>query len=203
MIERRAMQVALGALLTLLACGDDEPPAPRPLFEEELEERCGDLPCGWSQIEGAEGQARYVTTFHSGDHGIRLAGSDVTVRGPGNEPGDVSLAFGTLSARLSAICDPGAELVIRVGLTDVADTGTGPRLDTLEGRPSVSTEWDVPATASLTALSALADGGFGSSPFVSGSFRVTGITLSKRGTGSCTVSRIVVDDQIAVPDEGC
>lgn len=197
-------RVGVAGILVALACSDPAEPEPT-LYAEDFEERCDGLPCGWSQIEGDRGQARWVETFHPGEHGIRLSGSGVTVRGPGSDAADASLAFGTLQARLTATCDPGNRLVVRVGLVDASDAGGSPRTDTLEGRTpaTVPTDWGAPVTLSLTAVSALGDGGFGASPFLSGRFRITGVTISKEGSGACVISRIVVDDRLPMAAEGC
>lgn len=201
--ERRLARILLATLFVALTCCDDRPPPPAHLLIEELENRCGELPCEWAQITGEPGQARYVETFHPGDHGIRLDGSGVSVRGPGGEPDQVLVTFGTVQAQLTAVCDPGSDLTVRIGLTQAMDSGAATsRIDTLEGQVSPPPEWGGIVILSLTARGALADGGL-SGTTLNGSFRVTGITVSKAGPGSCVVSRIVIDDQLPRPDPGC
>jgi len=200
--ERWMARACVALILGALACGDDDaPPNPRLLFED-FEERCGDLPCGWTRLEGDEDQARWVETLHPGEHGIRLSGSGVTVRGPGGEARTSALTFGSLQAELTAVCDPDASLVLQLGITEVLEGGGSPRSDTLEGPATdVPSDWGETTLVTLTATTALVDGGF-SGPTFSRPIRVTGITIQKRGPGECHIGRIVVDDVGATTTTG-
>lgn len=101
--------ILTAALLGSLAgCGVPEDPFV--LFEEDFEVACDGTPCGWAQIAGPEGSARYVETL-PGDHGLELIGDDVTVRGGS---GELTPAFYVqLAARAIARCDPGSALDVR------------------------------------------------------------------------------------------
>lgn len=203
--ERWVARASLALVLGGLACGDDDAPQVPRLLYEDFEERCGDLPCDWTRLDGDESQARYVETIHPGEHGIRLSGSGVTVRGPGGMPRTAALTFGSLQAELTAICDGDSLLVIQVGISDALEGGGSPRSDTLEGRVGPPTDWTAPILVTLTATSALSDGGF-SGPTLGAPIRVTGITVTKTGPGECYVDRIVVDDvgvTATSPSGGC
>jgi len=175
------------------ACGGDPPTVVR-LASDGFETRCGsELPCGWEQVAGADGQARYETTFHPGDHGLLLEGGGVTVRGPGGS-GARSAIFtvGSLRAQLAARCDAGNMLTIDVGIVDASSAS--PRfVDSLEGRSTPPARWeDSPFGVVLTSPTALAEGGLG---MASGySVRVTSVTITQTGSGRCEISDIQIDD---------
>lgn len=201
--ERWVARLALGALLGGLACSD---PAPQVfnLVTEDFEERCDGAPCGWEQLSGTPGQVRYVATFHEGDHGLELSGDEVAARGPGGSPMMVQVISGSLQGQLVAVCDPGATLRLSVGLIQTSgfDGGMPAAVDTLVADFQPATEWDDAQVRTLIATGVFTDGGL-SGGFVSGTFRITGITLEKGGSGSCVVSRVLVDDVIAVRDVDC
>jgi hypothetical protein len=184
----------LFTLAVVLVCCDDPRAAPSRLLDQGFEERCGDLPCGWDQIGGPAGAARWTTTWHPGEHAIALDGDGITVRGPGGEADDSTLTFGSLEARIAARCDTGASLILRVAVVDTSTT-VAPRADTLEGRFSPGGDYTTPVTTTLTASTALADGGFTGPPF-GGTvpIRITGMTITKQGPGTCEVAHVVVDD---------
>lgn len=191
--ERWIARACIALIVGMLACGDDDAPGVPRLLYDDFEERCGDLPCGWTRLEGDEGQAVYVETIHPGEHGVRLSGSGVTIRGPGGMPRTSALTFGSLQMELTAICDPDSTLDLKLAVTEVLEGGGSPRTDTLEGRVTPPSEWTGPILATLTATSALSDGGFSGSTF-GAPIRVTGVTIAKTGPGECYVDRLVVDD---------
>lgn len=199
---RWTARAALAVVLAALACGDGAPIIQN-LVTEDFEVLCGDLPCDWTLIEGDPAQARYVHTFHSGEHGIELTGSDVTVRGPGGTPQPVQISFGSIQGRLVGVCDSGNQLTVRIGLRQAFDASGPPIADTLEADFFPSDDWNETDDRTLTASSAFRDGGFGTTPFTSGFFRVTGVTIEKSGGGSCTISRLIIDDILPARADGC
>jgi hypothetical protein len=201
--SRWAARLAIGALLGGLACSD---PAPQifNLVTEDFEERCDGVPCGWERLGGTPEQVRYVETFHAGDHGLELTGDSVAARGPGGSPMMVQVISGSLQGQLVAVCDPGATLRLSVGLIQTTgfDGGMPAAVDTLVADFQPAVEWDDPQVRTLIATGVFTDGGL-SGGFVSGTFRITGMTLEKRGEGSCVVTRVLVDDVIAVRGIDC
>ena len=202
-LERWAARVALAAVLGALACSD---PAPQVfnLVTQDFEESCDGVPCEWEQLSGTPGQVRWVETFHSGDHGLELTGDGVAARGPGGSPMMVQVISGSLQGQLVAVCDPGATLRLSVGLVQTTgfDGGMPSVVDTLVADFQPEGEWGDPQVRTLIATGVFTDGGLGGG-FVSGTFRITGMTIEKRGAGSCVVSRVLVDDVIAVSDFDC
>ena len=201
--ERWVSRLALGAVLGGLACSD---PAPQVfnLVTEDFEERCDGVPCEWEQLSGTTGQVRYVETFHAGDHGLELTGEGVAARGPGGSPMMVQVISGSLQSQLVAVCDPGATLRLSVGLiqTTGIDGGMPAVIDTLVADFQPDSEWSDPQVQTLIATGVFTDGGL-TGGFVSGTFRITGMTIEKRGGGSCVVSRVLVDDVIFSADPDC
>lgn len=205
-LQRRIAWALVALILVALACGDDDAPQVPRLLYEDFETRCGDLPCGWDQIAGTSGQARYATGFHAGEHGLVLEGSGVTARGPGGDPMSALVTFGGLQARLAVRCDAGATLVLRIGVREVADgTVGGLRADSFEGRLlTPPTTWGAPVFVNLNAASALADGGFGTSA-PTGSIVIDSVTLTKTGPGQCVIDHLEIDDvgTLVVSDISC
>ena len=204
--EQRLHRWVLLGIFGALACGDGPEPPPNRILLERFETTCGDLPCGWSQVAGDPGDARYVSTFHPGEHALALSGSDVVAKGPGGAADGAQILFGSLQARIAARCDAGNTLVVRVVLNSSPDGGPV-TYDELEGRFSPPTGYGSASMITLTAASTLNDGGFGGGPF--GSFlpvEVVAITVSKTGSGTCEIGEIIIDDIGSVPlDEvvGC
>jgi hypothetical protein len=65
---RRALAIACACLLTACHC---DPGIPE-VFHDGFEGGCGDVPCGWTLETGT---SERVSTFHSGEHGVRLSDS--------------------------------------------------------------------------------------------------------------------------------
>jgi hypothetical protein len=200
-IERTIVLGAVSAIVAVLACGDPEAVPPRLLLEDfEDTTDCGELPCGWEQIGGDDGQARYVETVHPGEHGILLLGAGVSVRGPGGEPHPVVLNQGTVEARVSARCQGGSSLILQAVVTTDGEGGA-PATDTFEGRATPPEDWSgrdssvVPMTASmaLDPASPFGCGAAGGPGCPSQMLRVTALIISKTGSGECAIDRIVID----------
>lgn len=205
------MKWLLWLCLGLLACRE-VPDGPTRLYEESFEEVCTDeatgfeTPCGWSQVAGPEGGASWVETLHPGEHGIRLAGEETTVRGPAGMNRNSVLLFGAIELFISARCDRGTQLIVQAGVRDVT-TGNA---DTFRGRATPSDEWGNGTIIELVSDRALVDGGLSGGPF-GGTFDVQVDLLSMRvtGGGACEVDHLVIDDVGAAvgpnpdPDEGC
>lgn len=196
----RALQLALGALLGVLACSPGD--GPTRLFQESFEDVCDGMPCGWSRLDGDTGAARHVSTWHAGEHGIELEG-EVAVAGPSGATRSALLQFGSLQARMAARCDPGAVLTVRVAVR----TTDGTLVDTLSGRVSPDGDWHELTTVTVVAGTALLDGGLTGGPFGGGlEIEVLGITLRKSGPGVCTVDHLELDDGARFPGaapDGC
>lgn len=194
------LRLLLGLVLAALACTPGSRP-PR-LLNESFEEVCDGLPCGWSRLEGPAEAARYVSTWHPGEHGLALEG-EVSVAGPPGETRDASLQFGSLQVRMAARCDPGAVLTLSVA----AQTVDGAIADTLRGRVSPDGDWHELTTVTVTAGTALADGGLTGGPFGgSVTIDILGITLRKSGPGVCTIDHLELDDSARFPGpspDGC
>ena len=62
---------ALVALAALLLSGCPCDPGHPELFHDRLEARCGELPCDWERLAG---DVLVVTTWHAGEHALRLSG---------------------------------------------------------------------------------------------------------------------------------
>jgi hypothetical protein len=93
----------LGALSALLCAGCPCEPGYIQVFRDDFESKCGDLPCNWV-VEA--GTAHRVVTFHSAEHGFRLADS-ARVRRP---IPDVVLFPGEARVTTLVRCDSGAGL---------------------------------------------------------------------------------------------
>lgn len=199
-VERWAARAAVAAVLGGIACSDP-PPQVFNLVTQDFEETCDGVPCDWEQLAGTAGQVRWVETFHAGDHGLELTGDGVGARGPGGSPMMVQVVSGSLQGQLVAVCDSGATLRLSVGLLQT-DGGMPSVVDTLVADFQPEEEWGDPQVRTLIATGVFTDGGLGGG-FVSGTFRITGMTIEKRGAGSCVVSRVLVDDVIPVSDLGC
>lgn len=206
--SRRSARLAralVASLLVVLAC-TDSPPTVTHLVQQDFEARCGDgtLACGWVQIAGTDGQARWGSGFHPGDHVLLLDGSGVTVRGPGGGARPVTLTLGSLRIDLAARCDPGNTLDVSVGVVD-ASSESPAFSDELVGTTRPPRRWeDGRSGTTLTARSALSDGGLG---MTGGGYtvRVSSITITKTGTGRCEISELAIDDFTAfsVPTISC
>jgi hypothetical protein len=193
--ERWLARAAITAILVALACDDPEVAFPF-LAHEDFETPCDDgLPCGFVQTEGSPDQATFAeTSFHPGEHGIVLRGSGVTVRGTGDDPGKVvTFTFGSLEARVIGRCDEGSFVDLSLGVAELVDGEATGRVDeTAPVALDIGTTWSSGTSPSVVTLStAPLDGGIGSG--FSNEVRVTGIVLRKRGTGTCEIAEIIVD----------
>jgi len=193
-------------LLLSFACAPGPGAVRERLVTEEFETQCDDgLPCGWAQVTGEPGAARYVETIHPGEHGLALIGSGVNVRGPGGPTRPAIVSVGSLQASLVARCDPGAGLTIDLAVADATDAGAF-FVDTFEGRTTPGQTWEQRTVVNLTSTTALSDGGFGGSFGGTRTIRVLAVALSKTGAGQCEIASFRVDDIGAIGDDfvgGC
>lgn len=201
------LRALLFLVLAAVACGEPRP-AQEFLWEETFEEVCdSDLPCGWEQIGGAPGDARYVmTTFHPGVHGLSLTG-DASVRGPGGESGFSNFQFGSLEVRVTGRCDESAGINILLGLAETLPDGTIGRVDmTMPASIFPPSTWaETSASIVVTSVGAFTDAGL-APPLPSGMLRVTSVTLTMNGPGTCEIAEILIDDPMMTTrsrDEGC
>ena len=200
----RAARALVACLFVVLACNED-PPQVTHLAQHDFEGRCGDEPlaCGWVQIAGPDGQARYGSAFHPSDHALVLEGSGVGVRGPGGDSRAATLTLGSLRLDMGVRCDPGNVLSVSVGIVD-ASSATPTFSDELIGTVRPSRRWeDGRAGTTLTARTALSEGGLGMRPPYT--VRVSSITITKTGPGRCEISDLALDDSagFSVPVIGC
>lgn len=162
-------------LIGILACDPD--PRPRRIYLEDFEALCDGIPCGWERSTGTADQARWVSTIHPGEHGLRLEG-EVTVRGPGSGAADQPASTASLSARLAARCDADSSLRLDVLLVD--STGAS---YSASGMTMTTARWDRPTLITLSLGGSPSDG------------RVSGVVITKMGSGVCEIGEIVVDDE--------
>ncbi len=196
--EAWVVRCVIASFLSVLACADPELP-PQYLLYEGFETPCDDLPCGFVQTEGTSGQAVYASTsFHPGEHGLVLTGLGVTVRATRDDPArSITLTFGSLEARVVGRCDEGSFVDLTVGIAELADGSATGRVDqTTPAVLDLGTDWSTASTSVLTLTTARLDGGIGSGSFLT-ELRVTGITLAKRGTGTCEIGEIIIDQSSA------
>jgi hypothetical protein len=99
----------------------------------DLEERCGSLPCGVSLVNGS---ASITTTFHAGEHGLRLEKNtsiridqDPTKPAPLEQEAQLQVLF---------LCDEGTNFEVVLGSEDAS----GPAEVSLTGTPSPPTDTD-------------------------------------------------------------
>jgi hypothetical protein len=182
----RLQRLALAALFVLLACGDDDGGRiSEALFEEDFESECAGAPCGWEQIAGAPGAARRVATFHAGEHALALEGERVVVRGPMPAAMAAVSTFAELQGTVSARCDAGATLDLRVATIDESVPGGG--LDSFDARLAAPPTWEN-ARLLVRLVPSGEDGGFAAS-----TVRVLGVTLIKDGPGVCEIGDLRID----------
>lgn len=189
-----AARATIAAILLALACDENEPPPIRALYSETFDETCDGAPCGWERVEGEPDQAAVVSGAFEGDRAIALRGTGVTVRGPGRDtPVDAQLQFGSLQTRLRARCDAGGELRIAMVVSD--ETSTTGVVDVLEGTVTPAGDWANATIGTLTASTALADGGVSGGPFGgTRRIRILAVTLAKTGAGECAITEIQIGD---------
>lgn len=200
----RIARVLCALLLVVLACSGD-PPAVTHMLQQDFEAGCGDgtLACGWTQIAGPDGQAHWGAGFHPGDHALLLDGSGVAVRGPGGDSVPATLTLGSLRIELGARCDAGNTLSVSVGVVD-ASAPVPAFSDELIGTTVPPLRWENGRTgATLTARTALSEGGLGMRPPYT--VRISSVTITKTGSGRCEISDVAIDDVTAfsVPTIGC
>jgi hypothetical protein len=205
--EARVLRVALLSVLAALACDETQSPQAF-LWEETFEEVCDDdLPCGWAQVGGAPGDARYVmTTLHPGEHGLSLTG-DASVRGPGGPSDFSNFQFGSLEVRVTGRCDAAAGISVLLGLAETNPDGTIGRVDmTMPASIFLPATWaETSESIVVTSEGAFTDAGL-SPPLTAGTLQVTSVTLTMNGPGTCEIAEILIDDPmmtVRFRDDGC
>lgn len=170
-----ASKLALGAIV-LSSCN----PAVDPdiVYEEGFETLCDEAPCGWVQSRGPDGAATWVETL-PGDHGLRLDGDDVFVRGPAAPMLERIVGANTVALRASARCDDLASITVRATIEDAS------RVVTLEGELVPSSSWEpMLRDVSMSPV----DG----EPPPYNVQRVLGVSMLKHGDGSCEIDYIAI-----------
>jgi hypothetical protein len=104
---------------------------PITIYENDLEKQCGALPCGVTLLNGS---ASIVTTYHAGEHGIRLETNsavridrDASTSAPLKVESQLQVLF---------LCDEGTSFDVVLGSEDA----TGPTEVTLTGMVSPKTD---------------------------------------------------------------
>lgn len=175
--------LAVSILLAIVACGPAD--APQRFYDEDFEELCDGVPCGWERTSGAADQATWIETIHPGEHGLRLEG-EVSVRGPGTEVGE-TIDSSVLFVRAYVRCDLDSELRLDVVIAD--DFGGTYDASALL---SPAETWEAPYEAALE----------GDAPTLPGNaVHVVAVGLAKTGPGTCEISELIIDTTELSP--GC
>ncbi|MFO0685491.1 MAG: hypothetical protein U0234_25755 [Sandaracinus sp.] len=148
------------------------------LFRDDFESVCDGSPCGWLQVAGPSGAARYVESV-PGDHGIELTGEGVAVsrlaEGDQLEGAD---PITSLEAHLVARCDARSSITVIVSVQGV--TSSTP-ID-VTGTATFPPRWD----GSRIRFPLLTTGATSSTQFND----VLAVVLHKEGPGTCEVDYV-------------
>jgi hypothetical protein len=112
----RTVRIQLVASVTALlavGAGCDCDTGRAAVYWESFEDACGEMPCGWEQVEG---RAQRVSTYHAGEHGLRLERGAIVSTVPDGvflEPYD-PLARQEDEVYVAVQCQEGASLEFRV-----------------------------------------------------------------------------------------
>lgn len=175
----RVSRVAI--LLALLAPACSGTPDPDLVYIEDFESLCDGTPCGWVQSGGPDDAARYAETV-PGDHGLELLGDDVFVRGPVPDALSRARFADRIAVRMSARCDFGSSLEVRVTIEEPAPVM---RVMTFGKEVVPEDAWTNPLPdATLDPLEA--------SPGPWQIQRVLGVSVLKRGAGSCEIDYLAI-----------
>ena len=191
------LRAALYGLLFVLACRQS-PAADPLLLEESFEDECAGMACGWEQVLGEPGGARWVSTVHPGEHGLVLDPGVTVRRGYDVAPRGVQVTMGALQGAISARCDPGGQLDFDLLVRD--EMGGA---DAFGGRPRVPEEWGTPISFSLTSDFALLDGGVGTATV---DYETTSLLVRNGGSAPCALDHLRIDGfgrGIRAPAGGC
>jgi len=202
------LSVAFGA-----GCSDEDD-IELPLVFDDFEQGCPDaLPCGWARREGGPDRVLRVSTFHAGEHALRLVddgASAVGAAGAGNVSGggfgggptvvmDVAFFPDPLGAQLVGRCDgEGDGVAISLAATVGAGGPEAPPIDPVavryEGNVTIG-DRDASVGRGLLSLAEMPD-----PPPPDGSIvqSTQTVTLTKRGPGTCDVSLLAIG---SIPDD--
>lgn len=178
MIARRSFLFAAACLFlgsecgTPIACG-----AASAGPHEAFDDVCENGVCRWTVTQG-DGTVEPTSTIHAGEHGLRFFGGDVTAT---NANLGTMQFFGSsdVTVTLSARCDPGSSLLLRLNLFAVTG-GTDP-VGVYELAVQPIQTWSSARTATMTAEVPIPP-----DPTGAGTARAL-FSISKVGPGSCEV----------------
>jgi hypothetical protein len=178
----RATQLLVIAAAVGLLAGLSGCPGPRRgdlVWEEDFEASCGGVPCGWVQSGGPEGAVRSRETL-PGEHGIELVGDGVSVRGPAGERLPRSTSAEEVAVRMTARCDAGGVLEVRVTI----ETVDGVRV-TFAEELVPDPEWAMPLPDQVLTPIEGPSGPWNIS-------RVASVGVRKRGDGTCEIAFLAI-----------
>ena len=99
----------------------------------DLEDHCGFLPCGVTIVKGS---ASIVTTFHGGEHGLRLEkNTTMRIDQAASKPAPLDI---DAHLQVLFLCDEGTSFDVVLGSEDA----NGPAMVTLMGTPSPPSDTD-------------------------------------------------------------
>lgn len=148
------------------------------LFRDDFESVCGGAPCGWSQVAGPAGAARYVESV-PGEHGIELSGEGVAVSRlvPGDDLEGAD-PVDSLEAHVVARCDARSTVTVIVTLQGIS---TSAPID-VTGTATFPPRWD----GSRITFPLLTTSVTPSSQFID----IVSVVLHKEGPGTCEVDYV-------------
>ena len=185
---RRAL---IAGILGVLACSDgfDDLTV---ILSEHMEESCDGIPCGWEQVAGDRGQARYMEIDSLGDRGVQLRGEGVVIRSVERfGPVEIGVQFSTVRLLLVGRCDDGSGLVVSFSSRDPISGETFSFASRLSPRGGEGEPVRVTAQAPTAGT---IDGGFGGSATVFVDWEFFGLRIEKTGDGVCEVGGIELSD---------
>jgi len=173
------------------------------LYDEPFEEACDGIPCGWVQVRGEVGQARYGEVGTLGDHGLALRGAGVTVQGPGtNEETLSTVPLGGIRLVIEARCEVGSSLGVSVAIRNLSlDTISEYSTRLSPTGPNISRTSTLVTQSMVGADAGMPDPIGGPSRFL----QVLGITIEKTGDSVCEIGAVQLQDAGDPPQEprGC